>query len=587
MAVFTAIATAATAVSAAIGAAAAAVTGWVGGLGVLGKLALGTALSLVSNALFGARLPSFQNKQPQYQAVINQATGPRRRGYGRAKLGGIRAYFDSRQGVLWQAIMLHHGRIDAIEQIYVGDVPVALNGLGQVQNGPWNRGADGSYISIEQYLGDDGQAASLNLLAGAVGWTTDHRLRGIAYLVTWFISPPSEDYLLIYPEGYNTPITAVCRLSRVLDTRTGTAAWTDNPALCIADYLTHPDGYGRLSYSDIDTASFNAMANTCDEDVALAGGGVEKRYRLWGAYELTERPADVVQRMLAVCDGELFTTREGKLGIRGGAWNAPSVTITADDVIGHDMEEGVDALDRFNQLKIIYTDPAQGYQATEAAPWDDLEDQAERGLQSEEMTLDFCPSPSQARRLAKIRLAKSNPRWSGTIRTNLAGLKARGERTVHVVLPELNIDTSFLIGTHNLILDQGIPVACEMQVISMAADAYAWDAATEEGTSPPVPTDTSPDLTLAVPQNVVLAQETRSGVEVVTATCDAASRPDAQLEAQIAVASLLVWESMTVAAGSLQAVSGALGPGDYVVRLRFRFGGAVGGWTGNEPITVT
>jgi len=294
-----------------------------------------------------------------------------------------------------------------------------------------------------------------------------------------------------------------------------------------------------------------------------------------------------VETMLAVCDGELFTTRAGKIGIRGGTWAPPTVTITADHIIGHDMEEGADALARFNQIKIVYTDPAQDYQPAEAEPWDDLADQADRGVLHEQLTLEMCPSPSQARRLAKIKMAKENPRWRGRIRTNLVGLKARGERVITLDLPELNINGPFLVGSHDLILDQGMPVGCEIEVSSLTADAYAWNAAAEEGQSPPVPQDTTPDGTLPTPQNVALAQETRSGIQVVTATCDAPTRPDAQLEAQITVASLLAWETMSVASGTFQAVSGAVSPEDYLVRVRFRFGGAVGPWSVPEPITVT
>lgn len=585
MAIFTAIGAAATALVAAVGPAVAAVTGWVGGLGTLGKLALGTALSFAANALFGPRVPSFNNRQPQYQAVINQSTAARRRGYGRARLGGVRAFFDSKDGTLYQIIMLHQGQIDAYEEYYIGDRRVTIpSGGGPVDQNPWK---EGNYAYITPFLGTSDQAAFSVVVSDWPQWTSDHRLRGIAYLVVRFRSPPSEDYLRIFPSGYNTSVTAVGRLCRVLDTRPGAIAWSDNPALCLADYLAHPDGYGRLTYDDLDADSFNAFADICDEAIPLAGGGTEKRYRMGGVYELTDRPADVIQRMLAVCDGELFTTREGKLGIRGGKWTPPTVTIHADDILAHDMEEGADALDHFNRLKVVYTSPDHDYQPTEAEPWEDLADQAERGVRNEEMTLDYCQSASQARRLAKIRMAKANPRWTGTIRTNLAGLKARGERTIRLVLPELNIDTSFLVGTHNLILEQGVPVACEMQVISMSADAYDWDPVTEEGSSPPIPQDTTPDTTLETPQNIELTPETRSGVKVVVGVCNAPSRDDAQLEAQIAVASLLVWETMSVASGSLEAVSGALNAEDYVVRMRFRFGGAVGPWTANQPITVT
>lgn len=655
MAIFTAIASGIGALVSGLSA----IVGAIGSLGVLGQLALGAALSIAANFLLGGqrRVPAFNNPAPQYQAVINQSTAPRRRGYGRAKLGGVRAFFDSQSGQLWQVIMLHQGRLDAFEALFMGDTVVTTGSDGMVEQSPWSTfgpptatvffdtiaemegdldhpagtiasvtgqeeildeedeviqefeapsgpyiklGASGtgswddapdilisSLARIYTQDGQDGQAAFAPMVSAWTQWTADHRLRGIAYLVARFDSPAAEEYLRIFPEGYNTPVMAVCRMSRVLDTRTSVTAWSDNPALCLADYLTHPDGYRRLSYDDLDTASFNSMANLCDEAVSLAGGGTEKRYRCSGVYELNDSPTEIVQRILATCDGELYTNREGKLAIRGGKWTEPTVTIEPEHILAHEIEEGADALDRFNQLKIVYTDPSQDFQPTEAAAWDDLADQAERGLQSQDFSVDMCPSPSQARRLAKITIAKSNPRWRGSIRTNLAGLKARGERTIRLVLPELQIDQSFLVLSHNLMLEGGMPIGCEMQVLSMDGSAYHWDPATEEGQSPAPPQDTSPDPSLAVPQNIVLTQETRSGSRVVVATCDPADRPDAQLEGQIRLESLTVWEAMSVASGSLEAVSGPLNPEDYLVRLRFRFGGAVGPWSPSEPITVT
>ena len=587
MAIFTAIATAVTAVA-----------GFIGSLGFLGQLALGAALSIGANLLLGGsqrrpQLPTFNNPAPQYQAVINQSSAARRRGYGRAKLGGVRAFFESNGGVLYQIVMIHQGRIDAYEQFFLGDQVVTLSGTGSVEQAPFALSATNAYAFLYPRVGEANQSAESGLITDFPGiWTSDHRLRGIAYITSTFRSPPSESYLRIFPEGYNTPVMAVCRLSRVLDTRTNTTAWSDNPALCIMDYLTHPDGYRRLSYDDFDIPSFNAFADLCDEAVSLAAGGTEKRYRLWGVYELNDSPTEVLQRMLLTCDGELYTTREGKLAIRGGQWNEPTITIDETQILGHDMEEGADALDRFNQLKIVYTDPDQDYQSTEAQPWDDLADQAVRGLQTQDFTVDMCPSPSQARRLAKITIAKSNPRWSGTIRTNLAGLKARGERIIRVVLPELQIDQTFLVGSHKLILDGGLPVACEMQVLSLSASAYAWDPATEEGQAPPPPQDTAPDFTLEVPSNLQLVVDRRqvteaTTVSVVLATVDPPTRDDSNLEAQIRRDGSSIWEAMGVASGEMEAVSGALIDNEtYFVRARFRTAGAASGWTAEEDITV-
>src|SRR5690606_23810070 len=130
------------------------------------------------------------------------------------------------------------------------------------------------------------------------------------------------------------------RLSKVYDPREvghdpadpGTWAWSENAGLAILDYLTHPDGM-RLSKDDCDLESFAAFADLCDEAVPLAAGGTEKRYRLWGVYQLTDEPDAVIQRMRRACDAEFYQTPEGKIGIRGGKWEAPTVTLREGQIL--------------------------------------------------------------------------------------------------------------------------------------------------------------------------------------------------------------------------------------------------------------
>ena len=71
-------------------------------------------------------------------------------------------------------------------------------------------------------------------------------------------------------------ISATIRGKKVVDYRDGGTRWTDNPALCIADYLTNADfGMGFPAASELDLGNFNAEANHCDEIVQTSpiGGG--------------------------------------------------------------------------------------------------------------------------------------------------------------------------------------------------------------------------------------------------------------------------------------------------------------------------
>lgn len=533
--------------------------------GVITNIAVGAALLGIST-LLTAKGP--QTSTPQAQATQNQATGPRIRGYGNAKLGGTRAFWDSRDGTLFQIIMAHHGEISAFNQFYIGDINVARDGLGYVNSAPFN-----GQVLIQTATGATDQAAYSGMTALWPGvWTAEHRLRGIASWFVRFYSPSPERFQLVFPDGYNTPVTCVCSLSKIWDPRDPTQsqsdattwAWRDNASLCIMDYLTHKDGY-NLSINDIDIPSFTAFADVCDEPVALAAGGAQPRYRLWGVYSLSDEPQDVLRKMQATCDAEFYQTAEGKIAIRGGKWEAPTVTITERDILGHSMEQGNNKFSAFNQLKIIYTSAQHGFQRMEATAWNNLADQFERGILPTELDLDLVPTGPQARRLAKIHIGKSNPEWKGTIVANLSALNALGERTVRVVLPELQIDDAFFVAGFSIRPDLS---GVEISVISISEESYLWDAETEELADAPIPQDTTPDLTLPVPLSLTLSEPI---ADVVRATVASPGRDDIELQVQIRAGAGSLWQEMQVDPDTpLQAEFGPVVAGTYQVRARWR-----------------
>lgn len=540
--------------------------------GAVANLAIGAAL-LGITALVGSSggQPRTSTTTPQAQATINQSTGPRIRGYGKAKLGGTRAFFDSRDGFLYQLVMAHHGEIAAFEQFIIGDINVVMDEFGIVQNGPFY-----PFVHIFPQRGAPDQEAHPTMLQfWSDVWGSAHRLDGIANWLVLFQSPPATDFQAIFPDGYNTQVRCVCKLTKVWDPRLtsnpAVKAWSDTGALCILDYLTHPDGYNR-SVDDIDVPSFIAKANVDDQLVLKSDGTYEKRYRLWGVYALTDDPQDVLAKMRAACDAELYQTAEGKIAIRGGSWQAPTVTVRDTDIIGHSMEQGNNRLSAFNELKIIYTSADHDFQSMEATSWEDLEDQAQRGVLSSSLTLDMVPSASQARRLAKIHIAKSNPLWKGTVVANLSALNALGERTIRLVIPELEIDDAFFVAGFSIRPDL---TGVEISVMTISEASYSWTTA-EEGQSPAIPENTRPDLSYPIPEGLTLSKS----FGVVTATVDPISREDLTLEAQIRAGAGSNWQNMQTNPDGISAKSGVLTAGTYQVRARWAGPlNVAGGWT--------
>src|SRR5690606_8126387 len=88
----------------------------------------------------------------------------------------------------------------------------------------------------------------------------------------------------------------------ILDPRTGTRGYSENPALCLADYLAHATfgiGAGIGAADGIEAASLIEAANICDETVPLASGGSERRYICNGVVSLSEPPKAIIEGLLS------------------------------------------------------------------------------------------------------------------------------------------------------------------------------------------------------------------------------------------------------------------------------------------------
>ncbi len=100
----------------------------------------------------------------------------------------------------------------------------------------------------------------------------------------------------------------------------GTTAYTENAALCIADYLANTTWGFRATYgTEIPIAQLIAAANICDEPVDLAAGGTEPRYAVNGTFPLSTKRGEVLQNLLTACGGRI-TYNGGQFVIWPAAW---------------------------------------------------------------------------------------------------------------------------------------------------------------------------------------------------------------------------------------------------------------------------
>ncbi len=192
------------------------------------------------------------------------------------------------------------------------------------------------------------------------------------------------------------------------DTRTYTGLWdgtfkpayTNSPAWCVMDMLTHPlYGMGQaIGVADVDKWALYAIAQYCDQRVPDGFGGTEPRMTL-NAYLATQRKAyDVladfcsVMRCMPVWNGSTMTFVQDRPADK--VW-----TYTNSNVVGGQFKYSYSALkDRHNAVEVRYTDPLNGWK-TSTELVEDHASQIRYGRNLLKMDAFGCTSRGQAHRM--------------------------------------------------------------------------------------------------------------------------------------------------------------------------------------------
>lgn len=157
-----------------------------------------------------------------------------------------------------------------------------------------------------------------------------------------------------------------------------------------------------------DGDSWTAAANVCDENVTLAAGGTEKRYRMGAEINFGEPPLAVLDRILATCNGRMVETG-GVYKVYAGGIGASVYSFTDGEVIVTEALTGKmfpTRADIANTIAGSYVEPDNGGQTkaygkrTKAAYV--AEDRGE--VRAREMNFDYIRNNRQAQRCAMLAL---------------------------------------------------------------------------------------------------------------------------------------------------------------------------------------
>lgn len=321
--------------------------------------------------------------------------------YGRVRVGGVRIY-DSSTGsnnnFLHRVIAFAGHEIESYDEIYLNDEVVTLDGSGNVTSPSRYNG----FVRINRYYGTVGQTADSDLISETASltdgrWTSQHTLSNIAYLYVRF-----KYNVDVYPNGVPA-VSATIKGKKVFDTRTSTTAWSDNPALCLRDYLTSSYGFAQGS-SRIDDVAVSTAADICDETI-----NSEKRFTCNGNFTTGFTPSQILSDMLTSMGGLLWYS-QGKWRMKAAKYVTPTVTLDENDLrSGISLSTRHSRRSNFNTIKGKFKGSESDWQEADyPAVSDPVFVSADGGVVNIlDFALPFTTSSKTAQRVANIALRRN------------------------------------------------------------------------------------------------------------------------------------------------------------------------------------
>ena len=476
--------------------------------GTLAYTALSAAVTMVvgstlRSALGGGNAQSGFTAQAQGRdQVVRSSVANRTIVYGRSTVSGplvFAAVAGEGNNTLYLVIPIAGHEIDGVEEIYFNDqaLGVPLDAFS-----PMGAPASGTYagkVTFTLHTGTLGQAADATLLAANVGWSADHRLAGVAYLVC-ALNFDSDSY----PTGIPN-IKATIRGKKLYDPRTGLTTWSANTALACRDYLTGTYGLEATS-AEIDDTLVAAAANVCDESVTTATGS-ESRYTCNGVVDLGDTPRSIMEAMLSSMAGQIVWAG-GKYLLYAGAYTAPAVTLTADDLRGPvSVRPRHSRKDLFNAVRGTFVDPANFWQPTDFPTVSNSTYATNDGGQViwRDTALPFTTSSATAQRIAKLVLERSRQGITVELQCKLTAFKVATLDTVMVTLSQLGWSAKeFKVLEWTFAPEGGVDLVLQEET----AASYNWNSGLQTVVDPAADTNLGNPFEVALPASLTISSGT-------------------------------------------------------------------------------
>ena len=201
------------------------------------------------------------------------ATNPRQIIYGKARVGGTITHIETSgtdKYKLSMIVVLAGHEVESLEEVLINDEVLTTTSNGGYEyatNTRFTNSDNDNKFSVQnsllRYVFLDGSqtTANNNVISNTSLGNTD-KFIGISYIFVEMVFD-SEAF-----GGGIPPMSFVVKGKKVFDPRDSSTAWSDNPALCVRDYITDTTYGLKATSSEVNDStalgSFKVAANTCE-----------------------------------------------------------------------------------------------------------------------------------------------------------------------------------------------------------------------------------------------------------------------------------------------------------------------------------
>ena len=314
--------------------------------------------------------------------------------YGTRKVGGNVVFVETSgtdNEFLYMAIIVSEGEIDDITKIFINDSEVTFDGdladntqrsvassdSNYFKADPAVEGSSAeSLITVEPHYGTDSQSAS-TLLSGLSSWTSNHRLRGLAYIALkfkWnadaFGSLPNVTAIVKGRKVYNPNLDSTKTGGSGSHRQNDSTTWeySDNGIYQMLDYLRNERfGMGIAdSYFDSNFADWQTAGDVVDADITpFSGASTIDLLDSHPVVDTSRKSIDLVADFVKGTRSYLNFTA-GKYKVLVETSGSASITLTEDNIIGGINVASKNKNSRYNRVIVNFTNPDKSYQSDTA-----------------------------------------------------------------------------------------------------------------------------------------------------------------------------------------------------------------------------